>query len=175
MRAFFFTLFLVLASSSWSADSTREGGTADWMCCRDVACEQVIVQKADPVRAFIECQKLTDFDKVTRYFRSNAFRVTPSGAATPQLPPDAPGTVTLRWTPPTTNVDGSPLTNLFGYEVSYGSSPTNLNLKFQIQDPSAIDYLFTGLAKGTWYFHVKAVSSTGAFSIPSNPASKVIQ
>lgn len=172
MRIFFILLSLFIASSTWSADATRDGGTADWMCCKDKECTEVIVQKADPVRAFIECQKLTDADKITRYFRSNAFRVTPSGAATP--PPPAPGTVVLSWTPPTQNTDGSALTNLFGYEISYGNSPTNLNLKFQIQDASATNHVFEGLASGTWYFAVKAVSSTGAMSIPSNPASKVI-
>ncbi len=37
----------------------------------------------------------------------------------------SPGTATLSWTPPTQNTDGSPLTDLAGYRVYWGTSSGN--------------------------------------------------
>ena len=34
----------------------------------------------------------------------------------------ATGSATLSWLPPTTNIDGSPLTNLAGYKIYWGTS-----------------------------------------------------
>jgi hypothetical protein len=81
------TIFAGLMTVAYSSDYTRDGGTADWMCCSDRACTTVISQHADPVRAENACGKLTDADGVTRYTRSNAFRITKPGAPPPTCPP----------------------------------------------------------------------------------------
>jgi len=84
------------------------------------------------------------------------------------------GSATLSWVAPTTNTDGSPLTDLAGFVISYGSSATNLNQQVTVSSATATGYTVTGLASGTWYFSVSAYSTLGTQSSPSNVASKTI-
>lgn len=84
------------------------------------------------------------------------------------------GNAQLAWTPPTTNTDGSVLTDLAGYNIYYGTSPTSLTQKMQIANVGVTDYIFSGLTSGTWYFAVTAYTSTGAESAPSSVVSKTI-
>lgn len=163
-------ILLLVAGAANAADSTRDGGTADWMCCTDKACTTIIVQKADAVRAFIECQKLVDADKLPRWYRSNAFKVTPSVVTLP-----VGGSVKLTWTPPTQNTDGSALTNLVGYTIVYGSSPTALSQTITLTTPSVSTYTVDNLAPGTWYFSLEAVNAESVHSARTSPVNKVIQ
>ena len=84
------------------------------------------------------------------------------------------GAVTLNWTPPTRNTDGSTLTNLAGYRVVYGKSSSALTSTVQISNPGIASYVVDNLASGTWYFAVKAYTSTGTESALTNIASKTI-
>lgn len=86
----------------------------------------------------------------------------------------ATGTADVSWTPPTTNTDGSTLTNLAGYDIYYGTSPSALTEKVQVANIGATSDVITGLASGTWYFAVTAYTSTGTESSLSNVASKTI-
>jgi len=85
------------------------------------------------------------------------------------------GAVTLTWVPPTTNTNGSALTDLAGYRVSYGRSSTSLDQLMQISNAGLTTYTIDGLAQGTWYFTISAYSNAGAQSDPSNVATKTIQ
>lgn len=85
------------------------------------------------------------------------------------------GTASLRWTPPTRNTDGTALTNLAGYRISYGLTADALAHTVQIANPGASSYTVSNLAPGTWYFSVRAYTSTGAESANSNVGTKVIQ
>jgi hypothetical protein len=98
---------------------------------------------------------------------------------TPTPPPSSPtiripGTAILSWTPPTQNIDGSPLTDLAGYHIRYGNSETVLDQTIQLPNPSLATYDVTDLASGTWYFGVDAYNALGATSSLSNVASKTI-
>ncbi|MGC8522484.1 MAG: putative Ig domain-containing protein [Steroidobacteraceae bacterium] len=84
------------------------------------------------------------------------------------------GTADVSWTPPTTNTDGSTLTDLAGYNIYYGTSPTALTQKVQVSNIGLTNYVISGLASGTWYFAVTAYTSSGAESAMSNVASKTI-
>jgi len=84
------------------------------------------------------------------------------------------GSATLSWVAPTTNTDGSPLTDLAGFVINYGTSSTNLNQQVTVSSATATGYTVTGLATGTWYFTVYAYTSVGTQSSPSNVASKTI-
>lgn len=79
---------------------------------------------------------------------------------------------TLRWTPPQYNVDGSPLTDLSGYRVAYGTSPGRYTTTLSLKGPSLDSVVIEGLASGTWYFAVQAVNSAGAVSDFSQEVSK---
>ena len=86
----------------------------------------------------------------------------------------ATGTADVSWTPPTTNSDGSTLTNLAGYIIFYGSSPSMLTQRAQVANPGISNYVVTGLNSGTWYFAVAAYNTAGTASGLSNIASKTI-
>lgn len=84
------------------------------------------------------------------------------------------GSADVSWTPPTTNTDGSTLTDLAGYDIYYGTSATTLTQEVQVTNIGVTNYVVGGLTSGTWYFAVSAYTTTGAESKLSNVASKTI-
>jgi hypothetical protein len=90
--------------------------------------------------------------------------------------PTAPvtGSATLRWVPPTENVDGSPLTNLAGYVIRYGNSLSALGQELRVTSPAITSAVIEDLGTGTWYFTVSAYTTTGTESTASNAGSKTI-
>jgi hypothetical protein len=84
------------------------------------------------------------------------------------------GSVTLDWTPPTSNADGSTLANLSGYRILYGTSPGALNQTVDISNPSVTSYVVQNLSAATWYFSLRSVNSQGVESVSTNPVSQVI-
>ena len=85
------------------------------------------------------------------------------------------GGATLSWMPPTQNTDGSALTNLAGYRIYYGTSANALTQTVQVSNPGVTSYVVENLSPATYYFAVRAYASTGAESVASNVASKVVQ
>jgi hypothetical protein len=88
-------------------------------------------------------------------------------------PVPATGTAALSWTPPTQNTDGSSLTNLAGYRISYGTTP-DLAQVVQVANPALSDYIIERLSPGTWYFSIRAYATQGVESASSNTVSKVV-
>ena len=86
----------------------------------------------------------------------------------------ATGTATVNWTPPTTNTDGSALTDLAGFRVLYGRTSTNLDQSVEIDNEGLTSYTVGNLASGQWFFAVRAVNSQGFESDSSNVGSKTI-
>lgn len=84
------------------------------------------------------------------------------------------GQADLSWTPPTANTNGTPLTDLSGYRVVWGTSATALTSVVQLATPGVSRYTVTGLPAGTMFFGVKAYNSTGVESLLSNVVSKAI-
>lgn len=82
--------------------------------------------------------------------------------------------VTLSWTPPTQNEDGSTLTNLAGFEVHYGQSQSNLDQSVQVTNPSVNSFVVDNLSAGTWFFAVRSVNGQGVTSQMSAVASKTV-
>jgi len=95
-----------------------------------------------------------------------AFSITVSAQQT--------GSATLRWTPPTQNEDGTPIVNLSGYRVYYGTSTSNLNQVVTISSASITSAVIENLTPATWYFALKAYNSANIESSFSNIASKTI-
>jgi fibronectin type III domain protein len=92
-----------------------------------------------------------------------------TGAATPPSGSTTPvktinGVATLDWEPPTQNNDGTILTNLAGYTVYYGTSPSDLSQSVKVSNPGLASYTVTGLTSGTWYFAITAYSVDGVES-----------
>jgi hypothetical protein len=86
----------------------------------------------------------------------------------------APGTVTLSWIPPTENTNGTPLTNLAGYHIRYGTNPGDLSQSIDLSGTSTTAYEISGLSPGTYYFAVSAYTAMGAESAPSDVGYKTI-
>ena len=84
------------------------------------------------------------------------------------------GSVTLSWTPPTQNEDGSPLTNLRGFRIYYGMSAADLNTMAEIPNAGVTTAVVENLSPATWYFGVKAYTTDGVESSFSNVANKQV-
>lgn len=84
------------------------------------------------------------------------------------------GSATLTWQAPSMRTDGSPLTDLAGFRIYYGTSSGDLRYTIDVTDPGARNYVVDNLTPGTWYFSISAKDSTGAESARSNPASTSI-
>jgi hypothetical protein len=83
------------------------------------------------------------------------------------------GSATLSWAKPTQNTDGSPLTNLAGYVVRYGTSAAALSSQISIGSPNSTDVEISNLAAGNWYFEVAAINTSNVesqFSVMANKA-----
>jgi hypothetical protein len=98
--------------------------------------------------------------------------------------------VTLGWDVPTNNTNGTPLTDLAGYELSIGSSPGNYTNSVIIplgdklltcnnsdynSNPNATlkcNYTVTGLKQGDYYLVVRAYNKIGLKSAYSNEVKK---
>ena len=91
-------------------------------------------------------------------------------------PPVSPatGSATLSWTAPTENTDGSPLTDLAGYHIYYGTSAGAWTSTITILSATETSYVVSSLASGTYYFAIVAFNSEGIDSADSNVGSKTI-
>lgn len=86
---------------------------------------------------------------------------------------------TLTWEPPTTNSDGSDLTDLVGYRLYWGTSSGAYGLPQQITSPhcssvagtTTCAYTLSGLEAGTYYLALTAYNSGDYESILSNEVS----
>jgi hypothetical protein len=92
----------------------------------------------------------------------------------PPSPPAGTGIATLTWTAPTTNTDGTALTDLAGYHIYYGTSAEALTQEVDVPGAVTTTYEISGLNSGTYYFSVTAYSSIGIESAESNVGSKTI-
>ena len=89
---------------------------------------------------------------------------------------------TLTYDAPTTNVDGTQLTDLSGYKVYYGTSPRNYTILIDVGSAlcqniggkTECTYTVESLISGTYYFAVTAYDTEGDMSVYSNEVSKTI-
>ena len=97
--------------------------------------------------------------------------------------PSTAGILDATWTAPTTNTDGTPLTDLVSYRLYYGSStsPCPGSTSVQVAAPTStpgpnqtMSYTLAGLTAGTLYYvAATAVDSLGLQSACSSVASAV--
>lgn len=96
-----------------------------------------------------------------------------AGNAMAMLSVSVLGVVSLSWQAPTENIDGSPLTDLAGYRIYYGSDSRNYT------DQVSVDGVTTTrrdvvLASGSYYFAMTAMDGDGNESGYSNEVVKVV-
>jgi hypothetical protein len=86
----------------------------------------------------------------------------------------ANGSATLAWAAPTENTNGTPLANLAGYQIYYGTSATAMTQTVKIANPGIVTYVISNLSPATWYFSVKAYTGANMQSSASVMVSKTI-
>lgn len=91
-----------------------------------------------------------------------------------RAPAATSGSATLYWIAPTQNTNGTPITNLAGYHIYYGTSANTLTTTITVDGGSSTTYTVTGLSTGTYYFSVVAYNTEGVDSENSNLESKTI-
>lgn len=85
------------------------------------------------------------------------------------------GNITLAWIAPQTNADGSPLTDLAGYRVRYGTSSGSYSNTVEIDDPHKLNHVLKGLPASTYYLVVAAYNSANIESLASAEVRKSIE
>jgi hypothetical protein len=101
-------------------------------------------------------------------------RMEDDGRCSTRAPtPAVDRSITLNWSPPLTNTDGSPVTNLVGYRVYYGSEAGAYVQSVDVLNPQATTYRFDDMPSGTYYLVVRALSAS-AVSDVSSEVSKTI-
>jgi Putative Ig domain len=98
-----------------------------------------------------------------------AFNVTVTGSGS------STASAVIEWVPPTENTNGSPLTDLAGVRIYYGTSATNLSHMVQISSKTQTSYTIGNLTAGTWYFGGASYTTTGAQSSMSRVVSMSVQ
>ena len=106
---------------------------------------------------------------------SDGERSTSLAAFTLTVHAVATGSATLSWLPPTTNSDGSPLTNLAGYKIYWGNAPDSFPSSVTLDNPGLTRYVVTDLVPGTWFFVATALNGAGVESAFSSPVSGTIR
>jgi hypothetical protein len=103
-------------------------------------------------------------------YRNVTIKVT-DGRATAALAPftvsvttSATRSVTLSWTSPTHNTDGTRLTDLAGYRLYYGQTSREYTKSVNVPAAATQSVVIEGLATGTWYFAIKSFNSQGVLS-----------
>lgn len=79
----------------------------------------------------------------------------------------------LRWQAPTENVDGTPLTDLAGYVIYWGTSSRNYTGSHTINSPTTTEWEAT-MAAGSYYFAMTAFDAQNNESGYSNEVLKII-
>jgi hypothetical protein len=104
------------------------------------------------------------------------------GTLTARLPafdvtvmPEQKGSASLSWQAPTSNADGTPIEQLSGYKVFYGSASRQYTNSIPLADPALTSVTIEQLEPATWYFAVKAIASSGIESDYSSEVSKLVQ
>jgi hypothetical protein len=93
----------------------------------------------------------------------------PSSSGIPPLgTASATGKLVVSWQPSTKNTDGTPLTDLTGYTVYYGTQPGVYTKSQSVDDPSATHAIIHGLQPGVrYYVAVSANNAAGRHSVLS--------
>lgn len=106
---------------------------------------------------------------------SDGFHESTLGPFTIEVVASATSAVTLTWQAPTVNADGSPLLDLSGYLVRWGTVQGSHPNVRQINNASVSTFVVEELAPGTYFFTVSALDTSGNESAPSNEAQGTAQ
>jgi hypothetical protein len=100
---------------------------------------------------------------------------TTTGSAGSTAPTTVAGTsLTLGWVAPTENSNGTPITDLAGYKIHYGTASANYTKVVAVSNPSLSRYVLDSLESGTYFFAITAYNSKGIESTLSGEISATL-
>jgi hypothetical protein len=82
--------------------------------------------------------------------------------------------VSLGWDIPLENDDGTPLTDLKGFRVHYGSASSDYSGTLEVNGSNATQFVVQSLPSGTYYFAITAVNTAGVESAYSTEVNTTI-
>src|SRR5262249_12878780 len=88
--------------------------------------------------------------------------------------PVATSNVSVSWTPPTQNADGSTLTDLKGYRIHYGTQAKDYTDAVAVNNAGLTRYELSSLPKGKVYIAMTSVTASGAESEFSGEVSVMV-
>jgi hypothetical protein len=94
-------------------------------------------------------------------------------AATP-TPTTVSTSVTLAWVPPTENSNGTPITNLAGYKIHYGTASADYTQTVSVANAGLTRYVVDNLPSGTYYFAITAYNASGTESALSQEVATTV-
>jgi len=101
-----------------------------------------------------------------------------SNTPPPPTPNPSPSAAVLSWDPVTTNIDGTPCTDLAGYRIYYGeNTPVTQSNSTRVNVGLVTTIEIGGLSSGkTYYFRISSFKSSGVESqLSPEEGSKTIQ
>lgn len=90
-------------------------------------------------------------------------------------PVSGTGSIRLAWDAPQTRADGSPLTDLAGFRIYYGTSSRNYSQVVSVNGAASTTYTIENLPAGSYYLVLKAVDASSNESAATAELSKTIQ
>lgn len=107
---------------------------------------------------------------------SNSSASASSGGTSTSSSSPTNKSVTLSWSPPTQNSDGSSLNNLAGYTLHYGTASQDYTGSIEITSPTETSYVVSGsnFPPGTYYFAISAYNAQQVSSSLSGEVSVTI-
>jgi len=87
----------------------------------------------------------------------------------------AQGSVLVTWEPPTENTDDSPLQDLTGFNIYWGTDPAQDAGTVAVSGTGISAYRISGLAPGLYQFVTTAVNAQGVESDRSDPAMMLVR
>jgi hypothetical protein len=85
------------------------------------------------------------------------------------------GTITVSWTPSTEREDGSPLTNVGGHRIYWGTKIGEYPNVVSIDNPGITTYVVDGLVAATYYLAATTFDSDGVESELSAPVTVAVR
>lgn len=162
-----------------SSPCAREGGVCAFSGTRLVAFGAKSSFVVKSLSGPVSCNLTTFGDPLVGVAKKCYLAIETTAVAPPPEPTPAPAPVdqslTLSWAAPTINSDGSPLTDLVGFQIYYGSAPGAYSTTVAVASPSTLTYRFDNLPSGTYFAIVKGINSAGIESDASTELSKTIQ
>lgn len=131
--------FSIASKPGWATFDSATGRLSGTPAAADVGThEEIVVTVSD--------------GKATAALPQFAVTVTPGGAGTT-------GAATLAWEAPAANTDGSPVMNLTGYKIHYGTEPGNYTDAVSVDSVGVTTFVVENLEPGTYYFAITAVAN----------------